>query len=309
MTAAEVQARPQQVLRGVMLIVATAFAISTQDVVFKFFTSTLSVWQIFAVRALLALPFLYGMAWMQGLHRGVLAGAVQRWTLLRATFLTLTFMAFYAAIAFISLSTIGAANYIAPIFVTLLSAYAIHERVGPHGWIAVFVGFAGVLILLQPGTGAFSPWAFLPVLGALFYALAHMITRTKCQSVPLITMALSVSLTLLAAGSLMTVVLWLWQPDDALIDAYPSVLGGWSPIGPREWLALGFLALLTILIGLGTAGAYQAAPPSIVATFEYSYLIFVALWDFFFFATPPGAATILGMALIIAAGLMVLRHR
>ena len=56
------------------------------------------------------------------------------------------------------------------------------------------------------------------------------------------------------------------------------------------------------------AGAYKIAPPSTVATFEYSYLVFVAIWDVVFFATAPTQTTLTGMVMIVAAGLLVLRR-
>ena len=308
MNAADAQTRPQNIARGVTLIVAAAFTISCQDVVFKVFSTSLSLWQIFTIRALLALPLLFALAWWYGIHKKVLKDAMQKWTLLRSFFLTMTFMAFYAAIAFLSLSTVGAANYIAPIFITLLSAYVISEHVGLRGWIAVFVGFAGVLILLQPGTDAFSPWAILPVIGAGFYALAHITTRTKCQSVPLPTMALSLNIVMLSAGLLMSGVVLAWQPGPELVQAYPNVLGSWSPLAMADWIVLCLLAVFVVVIGMMLAGAYQAAPPSTVATFEYSYLVFAALWDLVFFATAPSLTGFTGMAMIVGAGLMVLRR-
>lgn len=309
MNIADAQARPQNIARGVTLIVATTFTISSQDVVFKFFSAEISLWQIFTVRALLAFPLLFALAWWQGLHKSVLVNALQKWPLLRSLFLTLTFMAFYAAIPFLSLSTVGAANYIAPIFVTLLSAYVISEPVGLRGWIAVFIGFAGVLILLQPGTDAFSPWAVLPVIGAGFYALAHITTRTRCHSVPLPIMAMSLNIVMLTAGLVMSGLLLVWQPGETLAHAYPNVFGDWSYLGISDWLILGLLSVFVVAIGIMLAGAYQAAPPSTVATFEYSYLVFAALWDLFFFATSPNSATIIGMVMIVGAGLMVLRQR
>jgi len=69
------------------------------------------------------------------------------------------------------------------------------------------------------------------------------------------------------------------------------------------------LAALVVSIGMGLAGAYQSAAPAIVATFDYSYLIFVALWDYLFFSTAPNATTVVGMALIIGAGILVVRRR
>ncbi len=305
---ANTRPRPQQITHGVIFIVVAMFITSVQDVVYKFFSSELSLWQIFSLRALLALPLLFALACWQGHRRNVLAHALSKWPLLRSLFLTLMFLLFYGAIPFVSLSTLGAAIYITPILVTLLSAYMINEPVGTRGWIAVFIGFTGVIILLQPGTDAFSPWALLPLLGAVFYAFAHIITRTKCQSVPLAAMALSLKLIMLAAGLLVSGIFLLWLPGQELVHAYPYIFGGWSTVGASEWSVLGLLAIFTVVIGLGIAGAYQVAPPSTVATFEYSYLVFVAIWDLLFFNTLPTGATILGMLLIIGAGMMVLRR-
>lgn len=234
--------------------------------------------------------------------------ALRPWPLLRALFMTFMFLAFYSAIPFVNLSVLGAGTYTAPIFVTVLSAYLIGERVGLRGWFAVCLGFAGVLILLQPGTEAFSPWAVLPVIGAAFYATAHIITRTKCQAVPLAAMALSLNIVMLAAGLAVSGLLLIWRPGEELVIGYPYLLSNWLPLGWSEWLVLGILAVLTVVIGLGIAGAYQAAPPPIVATFEYSYLLFVAVWDLLYFDTAPSSATVIGMLSIIGAGLLVMRR-
>jgi drug/metabolite transporter (DMT)-like permease len=122
-------------------------------------------------------------------------------------------------------------------------------------------------------------------------------------------MALALNFTMFMAGLIGSVVLFVWQPNSEIVTAYPYLLGGWSAIGATEWLTLGILAVFTIVIGLGLAGAYQAGPPAIIATFEYSYLVFVAIWDLLFFDLAPSITTITGMVLIIAAGLMVMRRK
>jgi drug/metabolite transporter (DMT)-like permease len=249
------------------------------------------------------------LAYWQGIGRDVIRLAMNKWVLLRSAFITTTFLAFYGSIPFLSLSTVGAANYIAPIFVTLLSAYVISEPVGKRGWFAVFIGFSGMLILLQPGTDAFSPLVIVPVIGAGFYALSHITVRTKCHSVPLPAMAFALNFTMFMAGVIGRVILFIWQPNGDIVNDYPYLLGGWSPIGTTEWLILGALAVFTIVIGLGLAGAYQAGPPATIATFEYSYLVFVAIWDLLFFNLAPSITTLTGMVLIIIAGLMVMRRK
>lgn len=81
-----------------------------------------------------------------------------------------------------------------------------------------------------------------------------------------------------------------------------------------DWMVLASLAGFTIVIGMLLAGAYltgvyKVAPPSTVATFEYSYLVFAALWDIIFFNSFPTVLSVTGMLFIVAAGLLELRGR
>lgn len=304
-----VVSRPQQIARGVFLIIAAALTVSIQDVVFKLFSRDLSLWQIFALRGVLAVPMLLALMWIRGEHTALLRTAFGKWPLLRSVFITITFLAFYAAIPFLSLSTVGAANYIAPIFVALMSAYVIKETVGALGWLGVLVGFTGVVVLLQPGTDAFSIWAVLPVIGAAFYALAHITTRVKCQAIPLSTMVFSLNVVMLVVGLVVSALIVWVKPQGEIAKTYPYVFGGWSTLDLNSWLVLTTLAVFAIVIGMLLAGAYQAAPPSVVSTFEYSYLVFVAVWDILFFGIAPTVTSVMGMVLIVVAGLMVLRSK
>ena len=79
-------------------------------------------------------------------------------------------------------------------------------------------------------------------------------------------------------------------------------------MGITEWLAIAVLATAILFGSVGAAIAYQAGPPSLVATFDFSYLAFAALWGLVFFAEMPDALTALGMAMIVAAGLLAIRR-
>ena len=298
--------RPQNIRLGVILILAAALGISVQDVIFKLFSSQLSLWQIFALRGCIAVPLLVAVFRIRGMSEH-LGSALTVWPMLRALFITTTFLCFYAAIPFLSLSTVGAANYIAPIFITLLSAYVISEPVGRRGWIGVVLGFAGVIVLLQPGSDAFSPWALLPVVGAAFYALAHITTRTRCQDISISALSLSQNLVMCLAGFTVSGLLMI-IPTGSMAEAYPYIFGGWSNVTTSDALVLLLLACFAVGLGMLLAGAYKAAPPSTVATFEYSYLVFVAIWDILFFALLPSALSLIGMVMIVAAGLLVIRR-
>ena len=132
----------------------------------------------------------------------------------------------------------------------------------------------------------------LPVLGAAFYALAHITTRAKCQDVPLAAFALSQNLIMLLAGLIVSVILLTLKPQGEIATAYPYIFGLWSDVSLTDWLVLALLAVFAIVVGMLLAGAYQAAPPAIVSTFEYSYLIFVVVWDILFFGNSPTTVSI-----------------
>lgn len=303
------KSQSETIMGGVTLIVATALAISLQDLVFKLFSGELTLWQIFALRGLIVIPLLVFLGVLRRKAGVVIKASFNPWSLLRGLCLTFTFLAFYAAIPFLALSTIGAANYIAPVFVAVLSAYSIGEPVGRLGWIGVLLGFAGVIVLLRPGTDAFSIFAALPVAGAAFYAVGHIITRTRCQNVPAEALALSLNALMCLAGFVVSGALIFATPVGPPAEGSAYLLGPWSPVSGADWLVLVGLAGFAAAIGMMLAQAYKIAPPATVATFEYSYLVFVAAWDILVFDTPLTVLSLVGMALIVAAGLLVIRSR
>ncbi|WP_261842927.1 DMT family transporter [Aliamphritea ceti] len=292
-------------LLGASLIVIAVFMMSVQDALVKHYSGDLSLWQIFTLRGVLAIPLLLLVAMFMRQQQGIWRGAMQKWALIRSVFMVLMYISLYAAIPFLSLSVIAAGFYTGPIFVTLLSAFLLGEPVSRRGWLAIAVGFIGVLVILQPGGDAFTAWALIPVFGGLMYALTNVTTRSKCQTMPMAALALSLTVMLLLLGAVFSLILYFWQGSGDAAEQLPFLLGGWSETGWSQWLLFLVLAFLTIGISITLVGAYQVAPPPLVATFDYSYLVFVGVWDFLFFNTVPSITTLCGMLLIIAAGLLV----
>ena len=309
MTSQTVTSRPNNVALGVTLMVSAVFMMSIQEALLKLFSDELSMWQLFTLRGLLALPIFIVLALAQKNQSSIWSGALRTWPLLRSLFMTMMFIVVYAALPLLSLSTIAAGVYTAPVFVTLLSIYSIGEPVGARGWIGISIGFAGVLVILQPGADAFTFWALLPVLGGFLYALSNITTRARCQDASLAALSLSLNLVLLLAGIVLSVAVVLWKPANELSTGYPFLFNQWSAVGSTEWLIIAVLAALLVVIQMALSGAYKSAPASSIATFDYSYLVFVVLWDLLIFSTPPTVTTMAGMLMIIAAGVLVVRRR
>ena len=140
------------------------------------------------------------------------------------------------------------------------------------------------------------------------YAVANVTTRSKCQHLSATSLALSLNIALFLTGVLASVCVVLWSPSSSLLNEYPYIFGGWSTTGIREWGFIAVLAILVVGIGVGLASAYQSAPPTVIATFDYCYLVFVALWDYLLFSIVPGVSTLSGLSLIILAGFLVIRR-
>jgi len=289
---------------GAALIVGAVFLMAGQDALIKYMSVDLALGQIFLLRSTMVLPLLTllyrrgaGQAWR---------GALAPWPLLRGFFLTLMYMTLYSVIDILPLASLAAGFYTGPLFITLLAALLLKERVGAFGWAGVSVGFLGVLVLLRPGAVAFTPAALIPVLSGFLYALAAILARGKCRSDAPVSLALSLNLALLAGGAAISGLAYLLWPGG---NEGSFLVRVWAPMTAGEWRLIAMLAILMVGIGLGLAAAYQKAAPSIAAAFDYSYLIFATLFGFVLFAETPGLPTVTGMVLIASAGFLALLKR
>lgn len=298
-------ARPQRVALGASTIVATAIAMSFADAVVKYVSSEFTVWQIYVVRSVLAIPLIVALLMLVAPDKRIWPLS-PRWAYLRSILLMAMWIAFYAALSILSLPVVAAAYYTAPLFITAFSVLIAGEAIGVRRGMAILIGFAGVLVILRPGTDAFSWLTLLPILSAVFYALAAIVTRTKCREEAPLVLSLALNVSFLVTGAIASTAIALWMPGVNPADASPFLLGRWSAMGIREWGIIAMLAVLIVAVSSGVAKAYQCAPPAIVAIFDYSYLVFAAFWSFAIFSEVPDAPTIIGMILIAAAGCLVM---
>ena len=298
--------RPDQIALGIAIILASVAAMAFADAVVKLVSSNLTVWQVFTARSLFAVPCLVVIGHITGVS---FLAIFNRWVFLRSALLVLTWLAFYASLPVLKLSVAAVAVYTNPILTALLSALVLGERVSKRQWLGVLVGFAGVAAILRPGTDAFTWLIVLPLMGAAFYSTAMVLTRAKCQYDNAINLALGLHGSFIVTGIAATAVLAIINLDPASVTAYPFLLGSWNPMGWKDWALMAFLGVLSAAFFLGVARAYQIAPPQIIGTFDYAYLVSAAIWGFVFFAEKPDALTLLGMALITIAGLLVAERK
>ncbi len=276
-------------LIGIGFALLAAFIGASQDAIVKWLAAEHALFQLLFVRSVVML--LVVGAWIaarsgaRGFRTRQLGGQA-----LRVACNLLAFLAFYYALTQLPLADATAIALSAPLFMTLLSGPLLGERVGARRALAVALGFAGVLLMLQParvdanwlGQGA-------ALATAVLYALWMLLTRR------------------LSAG------------DASELMVFYSALGFFAAsvlVVPFQWVtpAGGDFGLMVVigLTGVGVhytlAQAYRHAPVYVVSPFEYTVLVWAVLLGYLLWGDVPGWDVLAGAAVVIASGLYIL-HR
>ena len=284
-------------------IVFTVFALSLGDALIKLSSGDFVIWQIFVLRSALAIPCLVIFMLVKAPATLRLPSAFF-WTSVRSLLLVAMWVSYYVALPFMSLSAAAAAYYTLPIFITLFSAVFVGDRVGRLGWLSVFLGFLGVLFILRPNVNEFNGYTLLPLVSAMLYAVAMILTRTKCQAEPPLLLAIALNTCFVIVGIIATGIVYLMPVP----SGSSFILAPWSMMGISEWFYIGLLAVAILIGSVGTAIAYQNGPSSVIGVFDFAYVGFAVIWSAIFFDQIPDAVSVLGMVLITVAGLISLRR-
>jgi len=162
----------------------------------------------------------------------------------------------------VDLSIAAAAYYTLPLFITIFAAIFLGDTIGLLGWVAIGTGFVGVLLVLEPRAEDFNWFALLPVSSAILYALAMILTRSRCQSESVFVLSLWLNLSMFVVGTFASVVVAVAEPSSQTIVHQEFLLGAWSPMGAKEWGTILVLATAILIGSVGAAYAYQNGPPA-----------------------------------------------
>jgi drug/metabolite transporter (DMT)-like permease len=268
------------------MLLAVAF-LSVLDVMLKLLTPHYTALQVSTLRGLASLPFVLAPLIAR---RRLGALKIRRWRLhlLRGVLAILMMIGFTYAVRATSLSNVYTLYMVAPLLVTALSVLLLKERVSAGGWIAVLVGLMGAVCVLRPSAHGLPIAAALAALGsAASYAISYVLTRFMA-----------------ASETPESMVFWFL----AMLAAGCGLLAapGWQPIVPADWL---------VIFGLGLSGAigqslivraFVLAPASVVAPFDYTALLWGAMFDWLIWSTHAPLATVVGAVLIVASGLYIM---
>jgi len=207
---------------------------------------------------------------------------------LRGLFLMGSTIANFTALIFLPLTVTSSISFTMPLMLCALSIPLLGETVGWRRWMAILVGFVGVLIIVQPGTSSFHPAAFLSLLGAAFTALYFLFTRKLAGVDPTTTQQFYSAL--VATICLIPLVVWGgW--------VWPASIVGWFCFGTMGAAALVAHQLITV--------AHRFAPATVLAPFGYVQIFFMTASSWLVFNQPPSVWVYVGAPIVIASGLYI----
>lgn len=210
-----------------------------------------------------------------------------KWHALRTLLASGAMFGFFYGLARMPLVNTLTLAFTAPLMVTALAVPFLGDHVGWRRWVGVSIGFAGVLVILRPGAGLFTPSAVAVLFAALCYAGLAITSRHLGKTETTFSMSVWVMVGPLLASLLM------------------STDGNWKMPDSQGWLLFALAGVCSVISWVGIVGGYRRASPALLAPFEYTALIGGAIAGYLIWDEVPDRWVIVGAFIIIGSGLFV----
>jgi drug/metabolite transporter (DMT)-like permease len=271
-------------LLGILVMLIGMFLFAANDALGKWLVGTYSVGEVLLIRSLAALiillPFLFTFGWRQLLHLD------RPWLqFLRVCLASAEVFCFYFAVRSLPLADTMTYWMAAPIYVALLSAIILRERVGILRWCAIIIGFGGAVIALAPTGDGWSIASLTAVLGSLCFALMVVTGRTL-RGTPDISLV-------------------FWQVLGAGVVGFVALPTGWVMPGSIDLALMAFLGVIAMGAHVCVTRALKLADASLIAPLQYTLLLWAIILGWMFFNDIPSMRLLFGAAVIVMAGIIL----
>ena len=278
----------QNTTLGIWLMVATTIIFALQDAISRHLAGEYNTMMVIMVRYWFFAAFVMAVAARKaGGLRAVAVSAFPWLQCLRAGLLVVEINVMVSGFVLLGLVESHAVFAIYPLLIAALSGPVLGEHVGWRRWSAIGIGFVGVLIILKPSSGVFSPYAVIPLVAALMFACYGLLTRYVAR-------ADSAATSFFYTGTV-----------GALVASAIGVFH-WQAMSPPDWGWMGLLCLTGALGHFTLIKCYELAQASAVQPFAYLQLVFASAIGVFVFGETLRANVVFGVVLIVAAGLFTL---
>lgn len=274
---------------GVMMMLLAVSSFSLMDAGIKGLSTHYPALQVAALRGLASWPLVALWVWHGGGLRRVMP---VRWSLhlLRGGLAVLMMVAFTFGVRNLPMASAYTLFFVAPLLITALSGPILGEHVGLRRWLAIAIGFVGVVVALRPSPSGLVSWGALAVLvAAAAYAVSAITVRVLSRTDSTQSMVFWL-ITALAFGS--TALAW---PD-------------WQNLQPQHYLLVAFIGVTGVVGQYAITEAFSHGQASVIAPLEYTALAWGLAFDALIWAVLPDGYTAAGAVLIVGSGIYLLLH-
>ena len=290
--------------RGILFILLGMVLFSIQDALIKFIYQDAALYELYFGRTFIALILL--VSYLKFSKQEIIFKTHYPFlTILRVICFFFGFSFFYISLTYMSLAMANALFFSSPFFVSILATIFLKEKVGIRRWSAIFVGFLGVYLVLNPDFNNFDYMKLAPVACALCYSISMTITKITSDKDNVYTQMLHLYFGALLISILFFIFTGEGQFNNSSDPAFQFIF--------REWFTNPFYAWPFIIV-MGCIGAfafyfilnaYSIASPSVISLYEYSLIIWSILTGYILFNNIPTTRTFVGVLIIIGAGIYI----
>jgi S-adenosylmethionine uptake transporter len=275
-------------MQGALLMAASMTAFTINDTFIKLLGEHLPLFQFLLLRSIGAAAILFVMAWRAGALR-LPAARRDRWLILvRSLAEMAAAWLFLTALIHMPIANLSAILQAMPLTVALGAALFLGEEVGWRRFTAIGIGFAGVYLIVRPGSEGFTYYSILGVLSVLAVTVRDLAVRRLSTEVKSMTVALATVLCIL------------------VFAAVGSIWTEWEPMRPLDWVWLAGSVVAVIGGYLFSVSAMRVGEIGFVAPFRYTSLLVALILGFLVFGEWPDALTFVGAGIVVATGLFTL---
>ncbi|WP_295079412.1 DMT family transporter [Tabrizicola sp.] len=293
--------------RGILALTLGIAIFSVQDVILKLLSGDYPLHQAMLIRSLTALPFHLAIVWWFDGRLSTITTPGWWKMLARGLLNFVAYTAYYLGLAYLPLADTIALFFTSPLFITLAAVLILRERVSTASLVAVAVGFAGVLLVVKPGGSGFDLAALLPILGALGYALSMIAAGRLGRTESAAAMAFWGNVCFFLCALALSAIYGSGAFAGASHPSLAFMTRGWVTPPMTDLLLMASCGLIAAIGLTLLTYAYRVAPSASVAPFEYSFMFWGLLWGWLFWDNIPDTLAWAGIAVIIGAGLIVIR--
>ena len=284
--------QPTRIFFPILLIMTGIFLLDVMGVFIRILSATYPPQELAIFRNLFGMVPSAILLWsLADWHNRGHPIRIRQWKLAfaRGLFVTVAQLCFYVALTKLEFATVSTLAFAGPMIVTALSVPVLGERVGPWRWAAVIIGFGGILLIMRPGTDAFTIWALLPIGAAAGYATSAVLVRLMDDDVPSPLVNMYANVSAMAGAAVLT-----------LLMVETVAIQNWQDMA--QIVAMGCSGGMGVLC---LTYAYRMTQPAILAPFEYTGIIFAFLLGWLVFNEAPFNTLFPGVLLIVGAGLLI----